>query len=720
MTASNHQAKRLIEAFLALIVGRRVPVRWGAEWAGVHAPSGTVYLPQPRVGDDDEVALLTRLAVHEAGHLTKTDAGWTHRLAGAEAKDFFNALEDARMEHEQCIQYPGAGLILRRGLDRLLENIATVDQEHYRSNPIKALSLDLLIRAFLRVQPHEEFKRHAAVILPKVATQVTPEQRLAVDEAVEALVGATSSLDAEAIAAALVARLREAPPPEPQKSAEQANDENNDKAASDEQEPAGANGDGGDSQDETSQPEGDEPSQSKDEGGTKEPTDRADGEQAESAAAPNEDATDDAQASSSGSEEQQGSDGADGADASDNEPGQGNQPQGGEGGDPESADASAAAGGAGGAPASTSQPGDEPGGQDAEATSTDGVQQRGEQSSQLPAATGESMDLGSLLRRAHVTAYGGDEPTKQEDTNVGTQLTQGEIERLGQLLSQEQPEGDLNKLFEQALAVLAESIQEDPSEDETGAGASMSLAGPSSGIRAVDARSHLQGVQSRLVVVLQREFQDRKRRPTKPSIAGARVLAHRYWRLPVLADTKVFAMPREVTGIDAAATIFLDKSGTMENCMQTAVDAALAFSMALQRLNVRTRLVVFPGECTVVQEVQRFGEPARSAIERAKGVCANGGTPTGAALLAELPELLQQRKLKKFAVIITDGQAGDRPVLARAMGSAEAQGVRVLGIGIGLDITDTIPASARVNDVQELPEALAELFRRNMLNQLVA
>ncbi len=134
-------AMRLIEAFVALIVGRRVPISWDNR-ASLDS-QGTIHLPRPKTGDAAEIGLLTRLAVHEAGHVLHTEKGFADRLDSVELI-IFNVLEDPRMEREQCSQYPGAGLVLTRGLEEMLQGLET-SWEAECPQPGRALALDLLV-----------------------------------------------------------------------------------------------------------------------------------------------------------------------------------------------------------------------------------------------------------------------------------------------------------------------------------------------------------------------------------------------------------------------------------------------------------------------------------------------------------------------------------------------------------------------------------------------
>jgi hypothetical protein len=732
-----HQAKRLIEAFMGLIVGRRVKVNWQLNGpACLHGPSGVVSLPLPRTGDDREVALLTRLAVHEAGHLTKTETGWHERL-DEHSQAFFNSLEDARMEREQVREYPGAGIILRRGLDTMLENIASTEDSVWQSNPIQTLCVDLIVRGFLRIQPHEEIQRLGPQILARVGAHTTEAQRDALTEAVDRLVVAKTSRDAEDIAAALVQRLREGPPSPP---AEQEQEQQEQQTASldvdQEAEPPPNQGS------EPPEPPVGHPEQVDDQplgspesgcqGDDAQPGNGDTGDTGRSDANPADDTDRGSEPPPCGGEDadakqtQQTT-----LSAESGQPGTDSAPPQGDAADHCQQEGASQ----GAAPtqreraygAQASDAGDSkhnaPDGPEGDAIAP--PQGSGVGDGQLPSATKDLVDIGSLLRQVHAEQYGSVEQAGEGDLD-SEDVSQESIEQLAQALRQDT--GDDGRSFDEVLAKALQALQAGPSgtddasqDEQAGDCASSNLAGRGGEpLRVPDRRSGLEGVQSRLVVVLQRELQERKRKPIRPSVAGGRVLTNRFWRLATLGDTQVFGGIKHITGIDATATILIDRSASMGTDVHLAVDAGLAFSLALQRLNVRTRVVAVPGVDTVAQEVQRFGEPARAAVERAQGIFATGGTPLGAAMLSELPLLLNERQLKKFMVVATDGKPDWLDPLASALRYAQSSGVQVLGIGIGLDITDCLPNAVAIDDVQELPYALTQLFRRDMLTTLVA
>ncbi len=107
-------------------------------------------------------------------------------------------------------------------------------------------------------------------------------------------------------------------------------------------------------------------------------------------------------------------------------------------------------------------------------------------------------------------------------------------------------------------------------------------------------------------------------------------------------------------------------------------------------------------------------------MKRVSALSAGGGTPIGAAAAAELPYLLEQRKLKRVMAFVTDDGPGDRHLLLAVLERAEQEGVLVVGVGIGCDISAHIPLSVTVRSVTELPQALERLFRENISATLTA
>lgn len=739
-------AMRLIEAFVALIVGRRVPISWDNR-ASLDS-QGTIHLPRPKTGDAAEIGLLTRLAVHEAGHVLHTEKGFADRLDKVELI-IFNVLEDPRMEREQCSQYPGAGLILTRGLDEMLQGLET-SWEAECPQPGRALALDLLVRGFLQLAPHEPIVRRAPRMLELLAPAISPKEREAIEVAAAEIPAASNSIDAENIARALVARLRqqEVSPPAQEPASDQqqepADDEDSDADSSgqdpDQVQQAG-NKTATDSpeSDASGEGQGDSSQQDQNNGQPKPVTDedpteaRSQDADKTDAGPPDAGGTGDAASQAETADDSDGAEG-DGQSAQPGSDSQGNAPP--DGPTEEISDEPQQQAGEGTGNAALGSPGGGGGGDASQGSSDDDADGAGEteRTGDELAQTGPSggqgslemeqvqpFDMGSLLRQTIAERYGAPDDD-QDDAAAPNPISDDELERVRVSVMAADADGDLEQLLEASLkALVANDAGDELAEGSLAGGASMSLAGGEGQAEPLALDLRLQGVQARLVSVLQREFQDRKRRPTKAANAGGRIIAQRHWRLARLGDTRVFAKKRIANGIEAAATLLVDSSYSMKDRLQPALEVTLAFSLALQRLGVRTKVVRFPASDTVLLEtLQQFGESPRRCTERCRGLSADGGTPIGAATAIETEMLLQQNRLKNFLAIVTDDEPGDPDTYLAALAQARELDVQVVGVGIGCDISQWIPESVSITNVDQLPDALSALFRSSVVMKLAA
>jgi Mg-chelatase subunit ChlD len=194
-----------------------------------------------------------------------------------------------------------------------------------------------------------------------------------------------------------------------------------------------------------------------------------------------------------------------------------------------------------------------------------------------------------------------------------------------------------------------------------------------------------------------------------------------------MGDTNVFRVTASVGGIDAAATILLDRSASMDTCIIEAAVAALSCSQALERISkVKTSIEMFPGHDGTVDHtvtLQAFGQSARQVARRVNDVDAGGGTPLAEALQEVIPRLLAQRVKKRIVFLVTDGIPNDRERALKEIAEAEKSGVEFVGIGIGeygKAIEMITPYSVCINDASELPDAFEKLFRGNIALKLAA
>jgi cobalamin biosynthesis protein CobT len=722
MTHNQSNARRLIAAFVALLLGKSAPIRWNDDNVASMTGEGVIRLPAPRVGDETEIALLTRLAVHEGGHKEHTQAGFDQRLSSQEL-GFFNAIEDARMEGCQVQKYPGATVLLSRGLGEMLDAIQDKVDAGVVPAGNQALQLDLVVRGMLERAPHKPLVDRSQRLLQSLGQNISAEARVAMDEALVQLPLLGTSLDAEALTKRLVARLTQAneqqlqEPEQPETDAwSEGNEGTQESGEPDEPSDTTSESDGDQGESQEHEPDaaqtcGEQPSDTdtRDDAG-EEPTPSS------GAGASAEDPHDDDQDASDEHDD------AESAGGSGNGSAEGDQ-------DSSGADPSPGATAAAGQSGETSSGGTSDGADAGEAlVNPDGSQEHGgDRGSADDGAT--DVDLGTLLREALASRYG-DEPTTPSDAQGAavSETTEADVERLRELFANADPEGPLDQLVQATMATLAQGQTDGGEEAQAailvephgqGTGAGLGLATHGGGSLEINAR--LQGIQSRLVTVLQRELHDKRRRPNRPAHAGGRVQPQRFWRLGTLGDTKVFSVRAINHGIDAAATILLDKSGSMDSTLERAAEVALAFSLALQRLGrVKTCVSTFPGFDAITETLQPFGVSPRACMRACAELEAGGGTPLGHAMLLELPRLLAQKRLKNWLIVITDDGPADPPQVLQAMQMAREHDVHVVGVAIGCDIRVFIPNSVNIAEATELPNALSKMFKESISAALPA
>lgn len=235
--------------------------------------------------------------------------------------------------------------------------------------------------------------------------------------------------------------------------------------------------------------------------------------------------------------------------------------------------------------------------------------------------------------------------------------------------------------------------------------------------------SLLPRVAGRLVSVLLRELQDRRRRPSRVGSSGPRVDVAGIWKLQRLGDPSVFRTKTRVPGVSAAIQILLDRSGSMELILEAAADVTYALALAHHRIaGAQVAIDMFPGVEGCVEPVLAFGQHPMLAKKKLRGVGASGGTPTGEALQSVLPRLQSRRVEKRILYVLTDGQPNreQRDLTRQLLAQAAAQGIEPIGIGIGVDVGHLFPLSITVGSVDDLPRALEALFKSEVAKRLAA
>lgn len=724
-------ATKTIAGFLSLIIGRKARIVWGKSAACDEG--GVFYLPRPKTGEPDEVALLTRQAVHEAGHNAYTDFSAMDGI-DANIQTIFNTLEDPRIEAEQMKQFKGASLILNRGLDSAYKSLMSKLDPTVEDDQAMILAVAILTRGYLAVAPHRAIGEHGPQFLERFEPALSEKTLQAVKSATEQLSGCTSSADVISLSHALWAAMQVPEKLEEPEQAQEPSTPPEGENAPKKPENAQGEPDGG-KVDQSTEPEASEPDEvdaadGKEDAG--QPAEQAGESESNAEQAPQSDAD----TAPQGGDQQDGGDDAGGQPeaAEDEASGAAKSEQDGPDQTPEGQPSQSGAQGPivpdGDASQDTAQNPAQEGGQGqpssvsaVEAGSQGHPSEQGQQLMDLSSLKG--FDLGELLAQAYADQFG--EPDVEAQLGVADQETVSD-DNLAQLIAQAMQEAeDKGEPLETVLAAVQEAIADQEAGESSPAPALAAGGGNGSGQKVqMDLGVRLSGLLSKLVRVFTKELQDKRRRPLKYGQAGGQVAGNRIWRLKHLGDTNVFRIRKPMSGIDAAVTILLDRSASMTPDIVAAAEVSVACAQALERISkVKTSIEMFPGyelftEATT--SLQAFGEPARQAVKRLPEIDAAGGTPLAEALREVLPRLLKQRTQKHLVILVTDGMPNNPDEVRVLMTQAQAQGVEFMGIGMGghCQIERLLPYSIHIDEASELPDGLEKLFSGRLAERLAA
>ena len=169
-------------------------------------------------------------------------------------------------------------------------------------------------------------------------------------------------------------------------------------------------------------------------------------------------------------------------------------------------------------------------------------------------------------------------------------------------------------------------------------------------------------------------------------------------------NDRLFKRRLEVEGIDSAVVIVLDVSGSMEEvCSGTrirpAVKTLAALLESLNAAGVATCVVTFANSTSVLKP---WAMPVKKALGEVKGVVCGGSTNDYFAVKYAHELLLARTEQRKVCFVITDG--GGAAFTALQVKSGQRLGITTVGVGIGVDISDTYPQAVCIDDVSKLGE----------------
>lgn len=164
---------------------------------------------------------------------------------------------------------------------------------------------------------------------------------------------------------------------------------------------------------------------------------------------------------------------------------------------------------------------------------------------------------------------------------------------------------------------------------------------------------------------------------------------------------RVFQQRRDVEGVDSAVVISLDVSGSMRRDIGTVVSVGAALVETLASAQVQVAVTSFASEASLVTP---FGTPAAKVRQTLSRLGTGGDTNDYAAVRQAADMLLPRSEERKVIFVVTDGES--TPILTRnckeQCRAAQALGITVIGVGIGIDVSHVYPNSIRINSVSDL------------------
>lgn len=215
---------------------------------------------------------------------------------------------------------------------------------------------------------------------------------------------------------------------------------------------------------------------------------------------------------------------------------------------------------------------------------------------------------------------------------------------------------------------------------------------------------------------------------------GRRLDVSRAWRAKT-GDYRVFVEKIETTRVNTAVQLLVDVSNSMNSHdrLQPAIDSALAMAMALSKLNgVKVATATFPAvnsseadEDERVSVIHSFDQRPEQFAKRYAAMWSHAYTPTAEALLWSGQALMARKETRKIIFVVTDGMpempnrqsAAYRNLTVEVRKSLEEAGIEVVGLGIGINVSEIFPGSVTVNNLDDLAGSIFSLMNKTMFRK---
>ena len=179
----------------------------------------------------------------------------------------------------------------------------------------------------------------------------------------------------------------------------------------------------------------------------------------------------------------------------------------------------------------------------------------------------------------------------------------------------------------------------------------------------------------------------------------------------------IFVREDEGIDINAAASIVIDRSGSMSHTIGHAAQAAVATMLAFDVPGLKTQVSVFPwyGENRDegVAVIKRWDESPKQLAGRVASLSTDGGTPMAEAILFAASDVVRREETLKIVMVVTDGDPNDREATKYIIDRARADGITVVGLGIGVDTSPVFDSryAATITDIGVLSASMVKLVK---------
>ena len=198
------------------------------------------------------------------------------------------------------------------------------------------------------------------------------------------------------------------------------------------------------------------------------------------------------------------------------------------------------------------------------------------------------------------------------------------------------------------------------------------------------------------------------------SRSGMQIDSSRIWQGRL--GGSIFVRQDEGIDINAAVEIVIDRSGSMQHLIGQAVQAAVATMLAFDVPGLKTQVSVFPWYSNGdegVAVVKRWDESPKQLAGRVASISTDGGTPMAEALLFAASDVIRREETLKIVLVVTDGEPNDRDATKYVIDRARADGITVVGLGIGIDVSPVFDTryAATITNVGELSASMVKLVK---------